>query len=260
MFVFSCNRDNESAFETDSKNYLDKAESVSLGTIHNKIMDVAIASYKKHSNLQKNNFGKIAENNEEVMGGVYDDIVESLSMELKFDKTQTKKMLEEMNYTKESFVKADILNREIDYDKANPKLRKYFNEILIILEEADDIRSFENSLNELYDSSKDLDSDEKLVLRKTIDISISSANYWTSEKSQNYHLANVYSSSRKVSPNNKAIIKADINGAIDGGIAGAIAGTALGAGVGAAPGGLFGACMGASLNSAREGLWQAMGW
>lgn len=91
----------------------------------------------------------------------------------------------------------------------------------------------------------------------SLDIAKSSIAFWTTDQSIEYQISSNLIA--KVSPRDKAIIKADVNGAITGAASGAMGGFAF-AGLGAVPGALFGGCMGGALSSAGEGLWQSIGY
>lgn len=250
LITFSCVSDDE----TIQPNNIDlqRISKLDMGKIHNKILDISIDVCNKY--LEKRNLGggvqtfryPTHEERLEVLGEVNNEIVYNLSEELDLSIDTTNELLTEMGYDKENFINGTI--EQPNYGSANQKLVPYYQSIIYELDNMEDLELFTNNLEALYSGATNLNNEEKLILRKTIDISISSATYWTTSQSAAYALnENLFNGKggvsimklRPVSSQHKAIIKADVNGAIDGGIAGAIGGTAMGAGVGALPGALL---------------------
>lgn len=241
---------NESAINQNSNSdNLEKSLSINIGELHNQVMSDVHECLMENSNKNDNHILNQAEKT----------IKNSVIRYFNISNVEYVKFLNEIG-----------LNKKISKDfNIHDFLATKKNEAIIDIEKKDkdlayDLNNYvENTVN--LEREQFINESDKLKLKyqnsphyelilATTSIGVSSFIYWEE---------NVFdwkkSSSEKISPQAKAIIKADINGAIIGGTWGAVAGSFAG-GVGALPGALVGSGISSSFGSAATGIWSYFGW
>jgi hypothetical protein len=229
-----------------------------IGEIHNKMMDLAIKTTREEiRKIEMQKATGVELNKEAILGVVYDKMAVGLSEELNLSLAKTKQSLGEIGYDKESFIDKSILSKE---SETSEKLDAYTSQLQNLVKTFETIGGFEVDLERMnVDAKRNLSSSDYQIFSNSISIAKSSTQYWTSSDND-YFTGEDHTIQGISKPGQRDVIKADVNGAIDGAVGGGLFGAYSGFGIGAAPGALLGACLGSSFNSAREGLWKALGW